>query len=53
MLHDIGQKNERLNLCWLNEIELILLGLKERGLSVLSLSDIIGKPVMISVVDGD
>ena len=52
MLHDIRQKNERLNLYWLNEIELILLGLKERGLSVLSLSDIIGKPVMISVVDG-
>lgn len=51
MLHDIRQKNERLNLYWLNEIELILLGLKERGLSVLSLSDIIGKPVMIPVVD--
>jgi len=52
LLHDIRQKNERLTLHWLNEIELILMGLKDKGLSVLPLSDIIGKPVMIPIVNG-
>lgn len=51
LLHDIRQKNERLTLYWLNEIELILMGLKDKGLSVLPLSEIIGKPVMIPVVN--
>ena len=37
---------------WLNEIELILMGLKDKGLSVLPLSDIIGKPVMIAAGAG-
>jgi peptidoglycan/xylan/chitin deacetylase (PgdA/CDA1 family) len=52
LLHDIRQKNERLTLYWLNEIELILMGLKDRSLAVLPLSDIIGKPVMIPAVNG-
>jgi peptidoglycan/xylan/chitin deacetylase (PgdA/CDA1 family) len=52
LLHDIRQKNERLTLHWLKEIELILMGLKDKGLSVLPLSDIIGKPVMIPIVNG-
>lgn len=52
LLHDIGQKNERLTLQWLNEIELILIGLKDKGLSVLPLSEITGKPVMIPIVNG-
>jgi len=51
LLHDIRQKNERLTLYWLNEIELILMGLKDKGLSVLPLSEIIGKPVMIPIVN--
>jgi len=52
LLHDIGQKNERLTLQWLNEIELILIGLKDKGLSVLPLSEITGKPVMIPIDNG-
>ncbi len=52
LLHDIRQKNELLTLYWLNEIELILMGLKDRSLAVLPLSDIIGKPVMIPAVNG-
>jgi peptidoglycan/xylan/chitin deacetylase (PgdA/CDA1 family) len=51
LLHDIRQKNERLTLHWLNEIELILMGLKDRGLAVLPLFDIIGKPVMVPTVN--
>jgi peptidoglycan/xylan/chitin deacetylase (PgdA/CDA1 family) len=50
LLHDIRQKNNRLTLHWLKEIELILLGLENKGLSVLPLSEIIGKPVMISII---
>jgi peptidoglycan/xylan/chitin deacetylase (PgdA/CDA1 family) len=52
LLHDIRQKNKRLTLHWLKEIELILIGLKNKGLSVLPLSEIIGKPVMIPIVNG-
>lgn len=52
LLHDIRQKNERLTLHWLKEIELILEGLKNKGLSVLPLSEIIERPVMIPIVNG-
>lgn len=52
LLHDTRQKNEVLFLHWLNEIELILKGLEDRGLTVLPLSVIIGKPVMIPIVNG-
>ncbi len=52
LLHDTRQKNEVLFLHWLNEIELILMGLKDKGLKVLPLSVIIGKPVMIPIVNG-
>lgn len=52
LLHDIRQKNERLTLHWLKEIELILKGLKNKGLLVLPLSEIIERPVMIPIVNG-
>ena len=52
LLHDTRQKNEVLFLHWLNEIELILKGLEDRGLTVLPLSVIIGKPVMIAAGEG-
>ncbi len=52
LLHDTRQKNEVLFLRWLNEIELILKGLEDRGLTVLPLSDIIGRPVMIAAGEG-
>lgn len=52
LLHDIRQHNERLILQWLNEVELILMGLKDKGLSVLPLSEIIGRPVMMPIVNG-
>ena len=49
LLHDVRPPN---NLCadripvWLKEIDRILAGLSEKGLCVLPLSDMIGKPVM-------
>jgi peptidoglycan/xylan/chitin deacetylase (PgdA/CDA1 family) len=52
LLHDIRQKNERLTLHWLKEIELILKGLKNKGIMVLPLSEIIERPVMIPIVNG-
>ena len=48
LLHDITPKKDRLFRYWLNEIELILLGIEEKGLAVLPLSVLIGRPVMIT-----
>ena len=48
LLHDISPKKDRLFRYWLNEIELILLGIEEKGLAVLPLSVLIGRPVMIT-----
>jgi len=48
LLHDIGPTDEARFSYWLNEIESILAGLKERGLSVLPLSELIGRPVMLT-----
>ncbi len=37
---------------WLNEIENLLAGIEAKGLMVLPLSELIGKPVMISMIGG-
>ena len=52
LLHDGGSRSERLIPQWLNEIGLILTGLEARGLTILPLSEIIGKPVMIAANKG-
>lgn len=52
LLHDSRPKNERLIPYWLNEIDLILTGLEARGLAVLPLGEIIGRPVMITKFGG-
>jgi len=46
LLHDIMPKGEAYSLTWLREIEKLLQGLEGKGLSVLPLQDLIGKPVM-------
>jgi len=46
-LHDIRPQKEALFSYWLNEIELIFSGIKSKGFSVLPLSALIEKPVMI------
>jgi len=48
LLHDNRPPDEGLIPIWLKEIELLLAGLETKGLMVLPLSELIGKPVMIS-----
>lgn len=52
LLHDNRPLDEGLIPAWLNEIELLLTGIETRDLKVLPLSELIGKPVMMSKVGG-
>ena len=52
LLHDSRPPEESLIPVWLNEIENLLIGIETKGLMVLPLSELIGKPVMISMVGG-
>jgi peptidoglycan/xylan/chitin deacetylase (PgdA/CDA1 family) len=52
LLHDARPKNKALFSYWLNEIELILSGIEAKGLTVLPLSEVIGRPVMMSKSEG-
>ena len=46
-LHDIEPRDATLFTYWLNEIDLIFSGIREKGLTILPLSELIGRPVMI------
>ncbi len=47
-LHDVMPKgHESKTLLWIKEVERVLQGIKDRGFEVLSLSEMIGQPVMI------
>jgi peptidoglycan-N-acetylglucosamine deacetylase len=48
LLHDCRPPNESLIPQWLNEIEHLLAGLAAAGFAVLPLSELIGKPVMLT-----
>jgi peptidoglycan/xylan/chitin deacetylase (PgdA/CDA1 family) len=50
LLHDNRPPDEGLIPIWLNEIENLLAGIETQGLLVLPLSELIGKPVMISKI---
>ena len=52
LLHDRRPPDEDLIPVWLNEIENLLTGLETKGLMVLPLSELIGKPVLISMDGG-
>ena len=52
LLHDVSPPKSLLCTHWLNEIELIISGIKEKGLTILPLAEIIGRPVMIMKDDG-
>ncbi len=52
LLHDVSPPKPFRCTLWLNEIELILSGIKEKGLTILPLAEIIGRPVMIMKNDG-
>ncbi len=47
LLHDSRTPDEGLIAVWLNEIENLLAGIETKGLAVLPLSELIGRPVMI------
>lgn len=46
LLHDTKPKNDDLFSCWLKEMDSMLTGIEAKGLAVLPLSTIIGRPVM-------
>jgi peptidoglycan/xylan/chitin deacetylase (PgdA/CDA1 family) len=46
LLHDTRPKNDHLFSCWLNEMDQIMTGIEEKGLKVVPLSTLIGRPVM-------
>jgi len=46
LLHDTRPKNDLLLSCWLQEMDQILTGIEKKGIKVLPLSMLIGRPVM-------
>ncbi|MDP6683529.1 MAG: polysaccharide deacetylase family protein [Desulfobacterales bacterium] len=52
LLHDVRPHQPTLLAYWLNEIEFIISGIKGKGLAVLPLAEMIGRPVMIINIDG-
>ncbi|MDP7355180.1 MAG: polysaccharide deacetylase family protein [Desulfobacterales bacterium] len=52
LLHDVRPHQPTLLAYWVNEIELIISGIKGKGLAVLPLAEMIGRPVMIINIDG-
>ncbi len=52
LLHDGRPPDPSLIPTWLNEIENLLTGIETKDLMVIPLSELIGKPVMISRVGG-
>jgi peptidoglycan/xylan/chitin deacetylase (PgdA/CDA1 family) len=52
-LHDIWPGDEAHFSYWLNEIELILSGIRERGFAVYPLPQLIGRPVMLTKNEDD
>lgn len=53
LLHDIRPKGANDPAVWLREIEQILSGLKNKGLQVVPLAELMGKPVMLRINGGD
>jgi len=52
LLHDSMPSNRQRIPQWLNEIESLLIGLAAEGFTILPLSELIGKPVMLTEIDG-
>jgi peptidoglycan-N-acetylglucosamine deacetylase len=52
-LHDVMPKRHAALKLWLNEIDKVLQGIKDRRLKVLPLPELIGRPVMIWVPDAN
>ena len=52
LLHDSMPPNRERIPRWLNEIESLLIGLAAEGFTILPLSELIGRPVMLAEIDG-
>ena len=46
-LHDIKPRDDTYFSYWLNEVDLIFSGIREKGFAILPLSELIGRPVMV------
>jgi peptidoglycan/xylan/chitin deacetylase (PgdA/CDA1 family) len=53
VLHDVRPPEQFHFAHWLNEMDRIMSGIKEKGLAVLPLAEMIGRPVMIPTSGGD
>lgn len=51
LLHDVRPRGDATTADFLREVDLILLGLKSKGLQVVALAELIGKPVMFRIND--
>jgi peptidoglycan/xylan/chitin deacetylase (PgdA/CDA1 family) len=49
LLHDVTPPQTALFPCWLKETELILAGLKARGIAILPLEELTDRPVMLNI----
>jgi peptidoglycan/xylan/chitin deacetylase (PgdA/CDA1 family) len=49
LLHDLVPTPSSLFPYWSDEVDLILRGIREKGLEILPLADLIGKPVMVAI----
>lgn len=47
LLHDVAPRNDFNVAAWLDEIEAIITGLKQKNISILPLEDLTGRPVMM------
>jgi peptidoglycan-N-acetylglucosamine deacetylase len=53
LLHDIAPRSAALLSLWVEEIDRVLEGIRTKGLFVLPLAELIGRPVMIKTAEGD
>jgi peptidoglycan/xylan/chitin deacetylase (PgdA/CDA1 family) len=53
LLHDIAPRSTAMLSLWVEEIDRVLEGLRAAGLEVLPLGELIGKPVMMKIEEGD
>ncbi|MFZ0614158.1 MAG: polysaccharide deacetylase family protein [Desulfobacterales bacterium] len=53
LLHDIPPRSASLQSLWAEEIEHLLEGIRRKGLVVLPLAELIGRPVMIRTAEGE
>ncbi|MCL4558056.1 MAG: polysaccharide deacetylase family protein [Deltaproteobacteria bacterium] len=53
VLHDCAPKNKGMIDLWLKEVERVITGVREKGLGIVPLSELINRPVMVSIDEGN